>query len=79
MNGPSLAGKLLAIHHALDRGGIPHAFGGAIALAYLIEEPRATKDINVNVFSPAGHVDRVIEAPPPGRGAHRPGRREREA
>lgn len=66
MSAPSLAEKLLAIHHALDDGGIPHAFGGAIALAYLTEEPRATKDIDVNVFCPAAAVDQVFEALPPG-------------
>lgn len=65
MNGPSLAAKLLAIHHAFDAGAIPHAFGGALALAYLTEEPRATKDIDVNVFCPATDVDRVFAALPP--------------
>jgi len=32
--------------------GIPHAFGGAIALGFYAE-PRETKDIDVNVFMPA--------------------------
>jgi hypothetical protein len=61
----ALAQKLLAIHRALDGGGIPHAFGGALALAYLTEEPRATKDIDVNVFVPVDAVDRVFAALPP--------------
>lgn len=65
MSGPSLAAKLLAIHAAFEAGGIPHAFGGALALAYLTEEPRATKDIDVNVFCPAEDVDRVFAALPP--------------
>lgn len=43
-----LAQRLLAIHAAL--GDIPHAFGGAIALAYCTEEPRATIDLDLNVF-----------------------------
>jgi hypothetical protein len=42
-----LADKVVAVHGAL--AGVPHAFGGAIALAYYAE-PRATIDIDVNVF-----------------------------
>lgn len=44
-----LADKVLAVHRALKR--VPHAFGGALALAYYAE-PRATVDIDVNVFVP---------------------------
>lgn len=47
MSAPSLADKVLAITHAL--ANIPHAFGGALALAYYAE-PRATVDIDLNVF-----------------------------
>jgi hypothetical protein len=46
---PSLAEKVVAVHRALDDAGIAHAFGGALALAYYAE-PRATVDIDVNVF-----------------------------
>jgi hypothetical protein len=42
--------KLLATHHALEGTQIPHAFGGALALAFH-GEPRATVDIDVNVFA----------------------------
>ncbi|MDQ1518431.1 MAG: hypothetical protein QOE80_4261 [Actinomycetota bacterium] len=45
-----LGRRLLAIHDAFRSGGIPHAFGGAIALAYCTEEPRGTRDLDVNVF-----------------------------
>jgi hypothetical protein len=45
-----LGQRLLAIHDALRGPGIPHAFGGAIALAYCTEEPRGTRDLDVNVF-----------------------------
>lgn len=45
----TLAQRILAIHDALN--SIPHAFGGAIALAYYAE-PRATIDIDLNVFVP---------------------------
>lgn len=47
---PVLVERLLAVHLALAEAAIPHAFGGAIALAYCTEEPRGTRDIDVNVF-----------------------------
>lgn len=46
---PSLPERVLAIDLAF--ADIPHAFGGALALAYHAE-PRATRDIDVNVFVP---------------------------
>ena len=49
MSEPTLPDKILAIHHALAHASIAHAFGGALALAYYAE-PRATDDIDVNVF-----------------------------
>src|SRR5262249_41808856 len=42
-----LAERLIAIHDSLDAAGVPHAFGGAIALAYCTEEPRGTRDLDV--------------------------------
>jgi hypothetical protein len=44
---PSLAQRIVALDAALEK--IPHAFGGALALAYYAE-PRATVDIDLNVF-----------------------------
>lgn len=44
-----LADKILRLHAGLQRARIPHAFGGALALAYY-GTPRATVDIDVNVF-----------------------------
>lgn len=55
---PSLPAKILAIHDAL--AGVPHAFGGAIALAYYAE-PRATVDIDVNVFVPVDAATTVLD------------------
>jgi hypothetical protein len=49
VNGLTLAQRVLAIDAALS--GTPHAFGGALALAYYAE-PRATVDIDLNVFVP---------------------------
>ena len=58
MTGTSLAEKVLAISGALSE--IPHAFGGAIALAYYAE-PRATIDIDVNVFVGVEQFENVAE------------------
>ncbi len=52
----SLAERIVAIDGALV--GVPHAFGGALALAYYAE-PRATVDIDVNVFVPVRRFDDV--------------------
>ena len=41
--------KVIVIHEALSEAKIPYALGGALALAYYAE-PRATIDIDVNVF-----------------------------
>jgi hypothetical protein len=61
-----LADRLLAVHRALDDAGLPHAFGGAIALAYCTEEPRGTRDVDVNVFVGTEHADAVLAALPRG-------------
>lgn len=61
-----LADALVAVHHSLDHAGLPHAFGGAIALGYCIQEPRATMDIDVNVFVGVGRADEVLDALPAG-------------
>jgi len=59
-----LVDRLLAVHHALDAARFPHAFGGAIALAYCTEEPRGTRDIDVNVFVDSHDAPRVLAALP---------------
>jgi hypothetical protein len=62
----TLAEKLLAVHEALSRAGIEHAFGGAIALAYWTSDPRGTSDIDVNIFIPAERAATALEALPDG-------------
>jgi hypothetical protein len=63
---PELVEKLLAVHRALKAHSLPHAFGGAIALAYCVEEPRGTRDLDVNIFVDAGDAERALEAMPDG-------------
>jgi hypothetical protein len=62
----TLPERLVALHRALGRRRIPHAFGGAIALAYWTLEPRGTRDIDVNVFIPAAEAERLLRALPEG-------------
>lgn len=64
----SLAERIVAIHAALDTARVPHAFGGAIALAYWTENPRGTSDIDVNVFVKASECEAGLRALPPGVG-----------
>ena len=61
---PPLPDKVIAIHEALRMARVPHAVGGALALAYYAE-PRATIDIDLNLFVPATRwreaVDLLVE------------------
>jgi hypothetical protein len=60
----TLPERLVALHRALARRRVPHAFGGAIALAYWTLDPRATSDIDLNVFLPAADCTRALRALP---------------
>ena len=53
--------QIVAIERAFAEAGIPHAFGGAQALAYY-GSIRATHDIDVNVFVSADEAERVLAA-----------------
>jgi hypothetical protein len=55
----TLAQRVTALEGALS--DIPHAFGGALALAYYAE-PRATIDIDLNLFVPP---ERMVEVTQP--------------
>lgn len=56
--------KVVTIHHALDGAGLPHAFGGALALAWCTERARGTVDIDVNVFVDVSRARDVLDALP---------------
>lgn len=58
---PSLPEKVTAIHESLRAARIPHAVGGALALAYYAE-PRATIDVDVNVFVSTDRWQDVVSA-----------------
>lgn len=61
-----LAEHILELHRSLTRARIPHAFGGALALAYCTEQARGTIDIDINVFIEPGDVPRLRSALPKG-------------
>jgi hypothetical protein len=58
---PLLDEKVIILARTLDAEAVPHAFGGALALAYYAT-PRGTVDIDVNVFVPGDEAERVLEA-----------------
>jgi len=52
--------KIASIERALAAARIPHAFGGALALAYYAT-PRSTHDIDLNAFVPVARAERVLK------------------
>jgi hypothetical protein len=55
-----LPDKIITIHESLDAARIPHALGGALALAYYAE-PRVTIDIDLNLFVPVERWQEVVD------------------
>ena len=58
---PSLPEKVVALHAALAEVRVPHAIGGAVALAYYAV-PRGTVDVDINVFVPVERWPKVRDA-----------------
>lgn len=56
-----LFNRIVKVHEVLDRATIPHAFGGAIANAYH-GRPRATTDIDINIFLVEHESEQVLRA-----------------
>ena len=52
-----LVEKIVAVHNSLESAGLPHAFGGALALAWCTEQARGTIDIDVNVLVDAAQSE----------------------
>lgn len=59
-----LVGKIRELHDTLAQREIPHAFGGALALAWCTERARGTIDIDVNLLIPASDWQRALDALP---------------
>ena len=70
---------IVSLHEMLDSAGVPHQFGGAIALAWY-RNPRATTDIDVNLTLPPAAAEPVlgvlarlgVDGDPRRSGRHRP-------
>lgn len=62
----NLPEKIVALHHALSAAELPHAFGGALALAWCTGRARGTIDIDINIFASVECVEAVFAALPPG-------------
>ena len=60
----ALADKIVAVHRSLTAARLPHAFGGALALAWCTHRARGTIDIDVNVFLGVEQVDVLLAALP---------------
>ncbi len=51
---------MVALHDPLRSAGIPHAFGGALALGWCTPEARGTQDIDLNLFAPKTDWSEVL-------------------
>jgi hypothetical protein len=63
---PDLVEKIVAVHAALQSADLPHAFGGALALAWCTARARGTIDIDVNIFVPVTGFQQILDAMPKG-------------
>ena len=61
---PTFVDKIVSVHASLRAAQVRHAFGGAIALGFHIESPRATADIDVNITVPTGQARTALEGLP---------------
>ncbi|MFU8815067.1 MAG: hypothetical protein ACNA7W_06960 [Pseudomonadales bacterium] len=62
----SLPDKIVVLHEALAAAQLPHAFGGALALAWCTGRARGTIDIDVNIFVQPTQCGAVFAALPSG-------------
>lgn len=62
----SLVDKIVAVHTALEERSVPHAFGGALALAWCTGAARGTIDIDLNVFLDVDSAEEVLMSLPHG-------------
>ena len=61
-----LVDRIVVLHDHLHSAGIPHAFGGALALAWCTQRARATIDIDLNLFVAVEEVGEALAAFPDG-------------
>lgn len=63
---PSIVDKMHHIHRSLTAATMPHAFGGALALAFCVRQARGTHDIDLNIFTDASDWARALDGLPDG-------------
>lgn len=59
-----LVDKIVLLHRSLRDAHVPHAFGGALALAWCTERARGTIDIDCNIFVGTSEASTVLAALP---------------
>jgi hypothetical protein len=62
----SLVDLVIEVNDRFTDAGVRHGFGGAIALAYYVAEPRATRDMDINVSVPIAQTRSIFELLPSG-------------
>ncbi|MDE0235732.1 MAG: hypothetical protein OXN95_00735 [bacterium] len=73
-----LVEQVVDLHRALDDADIPHAFGGALALAWCTQQAIGTIDIDLNLFVNVDEIERALAALPEGISISEANRRELE-
>lgn len=63
---PDILSLIRQMNESLERSGLPYAFGGALALAWCIPEPRTTRDVDLNIFVEAESAAVALAALPSG-------------
>ena len=61
-----LVAKILRCHESLREAQIPHAFGGALALAWCTLQARGTIDIDINLLVGAERIEATLAGLPEG-------------
>ncbi len=61
---PLIVARMISINESFQGQRLPHAFGGALALAWCTHRARGTIDIDVNVFVEQSAAASVFEALP---------------
>ena len=59
-----LVERILALHRTLTDADLPHAFGGALALAWCTQQARGTIDIDLNVLLPQAEAETLLAVLP---------------
>ena len=59
-----LPAKIVTVHNSLAAARVPHAFGGALALAWCTQRARGTIDIDLNIFVDNSLARGALEALP---------------